>query len=461
LPALNAIIRNRFFINVCQWVMLGVFIALLFTLFIPGNGLNIASLMIWGLWWPGLVIATLALGRIWCAVCPLKLLSVIAGRFRLSIPDKNMRDEKMWSLLFSFMFAHLLMLQFSLVYNSSVTGLFLCILLVTSAYSGLSRRLFCHTMCPLGLMLSCYRLCSPMSFGILESSACESCGVCTVFCTETENKTKFYSQEKGIGDIDCTLCFTCARKCPKRNIGYKWLGFFRRIKKETTFTLPKGLFLVFLFCLMLSEWLGEIPGFESLLLNSNFLEKMSFTFYTVYVPGKVPLFFLLLPFFLWFFPVSLYGLLTGWNLKSFFTKYSVFFVSLVASIHIAKSAIKLNVLLPFLCKLEHIKLYVPYAGIDAYTLFNEDILLLCITLCVFCIGVFSVVRMDKEYYTEWEWGISNSNMLDRKTYVDAPAKTCDHIWLVGLFLLFLTLITSLVILVVFAKKGPLPSFDIC
>lgn len=452
----NSIIRNRFLIKTCQWMMLGVFITLLIILLIPGNGLNVASLMIWGVWWPGLVVATLAIGRIWCAVCPLKLLSVLVGRVSSLLPGKDISYEKLWSLLFSFLLVHLLMLQFPLVYNSFVTALFLCALLLTSACSGFLGRSFCHTLCPLGFMLSCYRLCSPLSFGILEPSVCESCGVCTVYCAETQNKTNFYLQREKCVDIDCTLCFTCVRKCSKQNIGYKWLGFFKRIKKETTFSTPKGVFLVFLFCLMLSEWLGEIPGFENLLLNSNFLKKISFTVCSVYVPGKVPLLFLLMPLFLWSVPVSFYGLLAG-DIKSFFIKYSVFFVPLVASIHLAKSFIKLNVLLPFIARFEPIKLYIPYGAIDVYMLFSEDLLLLCTALCVFCIGVFSVVRMDKEYHIGWGTG----TLQKCNSFVDVPAKAGNYIWLVGLFLLFLTFITSLVILVVFAKKGPVPFFDIC
>ncbi|MEW6364025.1 MAG: 4Fe-4S binding protein [Acidobacteriota bacterium] len=34
---------------------------------------NITTLVVWGLWWPGMIAAALAFGRAWCTVCPMEL----------------------------------------------------------------------------------------------------------------------------------------------------------------------------------------------------------------------------------------------------------------------------------------------------------------------------------------------------------------------------------------------------
>ena len=41
---------------------------------------HLVQLLIWGLWWPGMVWAAVVLGRVWCAVCPLEFAANVSGR---------------------------------------------------------------------------------------------------------------------------------------------------------------------------------------------------------------------------------------------------------------------------------------------------------------------------------------------------------------------------------------------
>lgn len=36
---------------------------------------NLTTLAIWGLWWPAMIALALTLGRLWCTVCPMELVS--------------------------------------------------------------------------------------------------------------------------------------------------------------------------------------------------------------------------------------------------------------------------------------------------------------------------------------------------------------------------------------------------
>jgi len=38
---------------------------------------NLTTLVVWGLWWPGMIAVALALGRVWCTVCPMELVNRI------------------------------------------------------------------------------------------------------------------------------------------------------------------------------------------------------------------------------------------------------------------------------------------------------------------------------------------------------------------------------------------------
>lgn len=36
---------------------------------------NITTLAVWGLWWPGMIVAALIFGRAWCTVCPMEMIN--------------------------------------------------------------------------------------------------------------------------------------------------------------------------------------------------------------------------------------------------------------------------------------------------------------------------------------------------------------------------------------------------
>ena len=36
---------------------------------------NLTTLVVWGLWWPGMIAMALLLGRAWCTVCPMELVN--------------------------------------------------------------------------------------------------------------------------------------------------------------------------------------------------------------------------------------------------------------------------------------------------------------------------------------------------------------------------------------------------
>jgi hypothetical protein len=51
---------------------------------------HLVTLVVWGLWWPAMIWATVLLGRVWCLVCPLELAGGLAERLgaRLGIPPR-------------------------------------------------------------------------------------------------------------------------------------------------------------------------------------------------------------------------------------------------------------------------------------------------------------------------------------------------------------------------------------
>jgi len=41
---------------------------------------NVANLIVWSYWWPLIILSAIFLGRVWCAVCPMELMTSLASR---------------------------------------------------------------------------------------------------------------------------------------------------------------------------------------------------------------------------------------------------------------------------------------------------------------------------------------------------------------------------------------------
>lgn len=93
----DAMRRNRCLIIGVQWAVVLFYLVLVTVpafLPLPGTGSSVlnnltllAQFMFWGIWWPFVIVSTLALGRVWCGVfCPEGTLTELASRHGLGRP---------------------------------------------------------------------------------------------------------------------------------------------------------------------------------------------------------------------------------------------------------------------------------------------------------------------------------------------------------------------------------------
>ena len=89
--------RHRGTIQAIQWTVVGLYLALLIIpafMPVPPQDASIltnlrlfAQFLFWGVWWPGVMVSTLLLGRVWCGVfCPEGTLTEFASRHGLGRP---------------------------------------------------------------------------------------------------------------------------------------------------------------------------------------------------------------------------------------------------------------------------------------------------------------------------------------------------------------------------------------
>lgn len=191
---------------------------------------NIVNLLIWGLWWPSIIWASVLFGRIWCMVCPLELIANGTERLarRLGIQQfvlgKWLKSGAL--ILGIYALIQLLIAGIHLHRVPAYTSLFLWGLLGTAAIVGffLKDRAFCRGFCPVGLLLGTYGRGSMLAVRAGPSQVCNACTGkdCITAC----NRTKLYGRScpsllnppKLKSSRDCLICCQCIKSCKPDNM---------------------------------------------------------------------------------------------------------------------------------------------------------------------------------------------------------------------------------------------------
>jgi len=172
LPAFRRLVRSTGFPQVIQWVMLALFVALILLAWgqTTPDGVNdklfarsnLATLMVWGLWWPAMVWLAFWFGRVWCMVCPLELVGDFGERAARRIGWRQ-RDVPRWMaggalILALYVAMQLLVAGVHLHRVPAYTAWMLVGLLGLAIGAGLvyRHRAFCRGVCPVGLLLGTY-----------------------------------------------------------------------------------------------------------------------------------------------------------------------------------------------------------------------------------------------------------------------------------------------------------------
>ncbi|CAH0537725.1 4Fe-4S binding protein [Vibrio marisflavi] len=182
----RAFIRLRKFIPLIQVLMLVALVALLIAPLFGSypkfhwqtplnNGQLFSEWVLWGLWYPGTLLSVLFVGRFWCGVlCPLGALSEWASKVGAKFnPPKWVKHPlaPAVSFLIVTIWAQTLDvrddLRTALLLFSIIFALAIACGLLFGARTGVSRRVWCRHLCPIGSVLGVFSRLGVMS---LESA---------------------------------------------------------------------------------------------------------------------------------------------------------------------------------------------------------------------------------------------------------------------------------------------------
>ena len=193
---------------------------------------NLTTLVVWGLWWPGMIAVTLLLGRAWCTVCPMELVHRIGDAVARRIGWPRARLGAVlrggWFVLLGYLALQVLIAGIALHRVPHYTSwLLLCLIGLALAAGFLFRepRSFCTAFCPAAALLSVYSRFTPVRLDVRDESVCGSCS--TRDCMKPDNLYRFDGRscpslirpDRHRQSDGCVVCVQCAKACPHDNVG--------------------------------------------------------------------------------------------------------------------------------------------------------------------------------------------------------------------------------------------------
>lgn len=195
---------------------------------------NLATTMVWNLWWPLVVVSVLFLGTAWCAICPWNTLSNWMVRLRLwrrrdPHPGLNRRVprylQNVWLALLMFVGLTWLETGIGVTSRPFATALMALFMLALSILFLLSfeRKAFCRYVCPVGRTLGYYARLAPIAVRPVEQKTCDTCK--TLECYNGSKDIDPCPTHLVVGrfsqNTNCLSCGNCMQSCPHQNVSWQ------------------------------------------------------------------------------------------------------------------------------------------------------------------------------------------------------------------------------------------------
>jgi len=207
------------------------FLILLGMVDIQDGGTNLSSILIWTVWWAGIVFTFVLVGRLWCFMCPVGAISEWISRIFKPNRIFPAGFRNVWLANFMFLLLTWLDIQVGVVRHPMVTGLLLIGITALAIAVGMlfQRRSFCRYLCPIGGLIGIYSMFSAVELRSKDLEVCRS----------HKRKDCYLGNEKGHGcpmfemipTMDsnnlCTFCGECIKSCPKNNLTLRIRPFFK------------------------------------------------------------------------------------------------------------------------------------------------------------------------------------------------------------------------------------------
>lgn len=259
----DVMMRQSWYPRVFQIAGLGALGLILYFAFTgnPHGELNFATVFTWRLWWALLPLSLFLVGKIWCAICPLAVLSDLTQKISpiTRVTPRFLRKHGAWVMAVLFItlsWAHAIFDIHGTPWITGVVfiGLALAAILLALRYE---HRAFCRFVCPVGLMSGTYSMLSPLA---LRTNG----NVCRVGCVNQSCRAapicKLYEYPRTMdSNRYCVLCGDCVDACPHDSPQMVWRAPTSEIAEIRKPVWGEAVFAILLLGLVLVEIIRMTP----------------------------------------------------------------------------------------------------------------------------------------------------------------------------------------------------------
>lgn len=258
---------------------------------------NPATLLVWSVWWPALVLSFLLVGRAWCAVCPMAAAGTVAQRiknFKWRVPDW-LKEHDMLIVGAGFLLIIWVEEVTAMRQSPFATGLLLLGIGCGAVIAGVlfPRRTWCRHLCPLGGVAG---LCSSTAAVELRPTVDICAAKCKGHsCYKGDDQTAGCPMFNHVMFVNsnqhCVLCMNCVLSCPdsspRLNLRIPgrelWFGAGAGPQSGALVAMMMGVVTALIF---LQKWERSAQGGLARLLEEN---RFYFASATLLVAAVLPL----------------------------------------------------------------------------------------------------------------------------------------------------------------------------
>lgn len=180
--------------------------------------------IVWGLWWPALVIISPFIGRIWCTVCPFSTIMEFVQKYihwNKPVPDILKKYDYLF-ITVMFLMIFWVEVVTGMRYNPLYTGILLLIILLLAIVAGVifTRHTWCKNLCPLGGLVGTASIGSVLEVRADTNICLNKCT--TLDCYVGSDKVPGCPMSQHLpyldNNLDCKLCFNCVKNCPNDSV---------------------------------------------------------------------------------------------------------------------------------------------------------------------------------------------------------------------------------------------------
>lgn len=306
---IKSLVKKRYFQTMLQLPLVFLFLLTIYT-GLYGAGLparNIAPILTWTIWWTGIIIAIIFMGKIWCLMCPWDAIAswlqrLGLGKVRKDIFSLNLPWPKIFRNIYIaiglFVLLTWLELGFGITLNPRATAYLGILMLTITILPAIifERKSFCRYACLVGRISGLYALFASTELRARDREICRDCQ--TKDCLRGNDNGYGCPTFEYLGNMVtntyCILCTECIKTCPKDNVSFNLRPFATDLIKSLQPKADEAILSLVMLSLTLFHGLTMTPYWRTISeglgsqLNSGYLTSFTLAMAAIIlIPGVI------------------------------------------------------------------------------------------------------------------------------------------------------------------------------